>query len=367
MKQRIIAFHLLNDKSGSPKVLRQLLLDWANDDQFDVHLFSSQSNIGFLSNLDGVNFHHAWYKFSSRPWLRLIFYCTSQFLLMLRLLFFLKKNDLVYINTVLPFGAALIAKLKSCRIIYHVHEVSINPRILKWFLLSIIKKTADEIIYVSNDVKNVHKISHIPSHIVYNTLEQTFLNALEKKETKASVNNILMVCSLKKYKGVFEFLHLAKALPKYQFKLVLNATEQEIKHFFIGYTLPKNLLLFPSQNNLHPFYQWADLILNLSRPDEWIETFGLTIIEGMAYGLPAIVPPVGGILEVIENGVTGFAVDSRVSIQLIETVERIMEDKNLYNHMSKAALKRLDIFNETTMLSAVRKILQNGVKESFPF
>ena len=57
MKQRIIAFHLLNDKSGSPKVLRQLLLDWANDDQFDVHLFSSLNTDGFLSNLENVKFH----------------------------------------------------------------------------------------------------------------------------------------------------------------------------------------------------------------------------------------------------------------------------------------------------------------------
>ena len=65
---------------------------------------------------------------------------------MLRLLFFLKKNDLVYINTVLPFGAALIANLKSCRIIYHVHEVTINPRILKWLLLSIVKKVIYAII-----------------------------------------------------------------------------------------------------------------------------------------------------------------------------------------------------------------------------
>ncbi|MBK7225331.1 MAG: hypothetical protein IPH96_07935 [Saprospiraceae bacterium] len=92
MKQRIIAFHLLNDKSGSPKILRQLLMDWAKQDQFDVHLFSSQNTNGFLSNLENVNFHHAWYKFSSQPFLRLIFLLASQFLLMLRLLFFLKKK-----------------------------------------------------------------------------------------------------------------------------------------------------------------------------------------------------------------------------------------------------------------------------------
>ena len=55
MKQRIIAFHLLNDKSGSPKILRQLLMDWAKQDQFDVHLFSSQNTNGFLSNLEFLN------------------------------------------------------------------------------------------------------------------------------------------------------------------------------------------------------------------------------------------------------------------------------------------------------------------------
>ncbi|MBL0192541.1 MAG: hypothetical protein IPQ18_14735 [Saprospiraceae bacterium] len=35
------------------------------------------------------------------------------------------------------------------------------------------------------------------------------------------------------------------------------------------------------------------------------ETFGLTIIEGMAYSLPAIVPPSGD-FEVIEDGVSGM-------------------------------------------------------------
>jgi len=32
-----------------------------------------------------------------------------------------------------------------------------------------------------------------------------------------------------------------------------------------------------------------------------VETFGLTILEGMTYKLPAIVPPVGGVIELVEE------------------------------------------------------------------
>ncbi len=355
--QRILAFHLLNDKSGSPKVLRQLLTDWTKFNDVEIHLFSSFNENGFLTDIKGVHFHRTWYRFASNPWLRLVFYSWSQLMLMIKLLFILRKSDIVYINTVLPFGAAIAAKLKSCRVIYHIHEVSIRPKVLKWFLLYVVRNTANEIIYVSKYVKNTHNITNVESHVVYNAIEESFLESVTAKEQKSELTNVLMVCSLKKYKGVLEFLALANSHSKYHFKLVLNAQESEIKNFFHGIALPNNLTILPVQKNLHPFYHWADVILNLSRPDEWIETFGLTIIEGMAYALPAIVPPVGGILEVIENGVTGFAIDSRDTNLLNKKLEYILEDLDVYKMMSQNAKSRLEIFREKNMLSQVEKII----------
>jgi glycosyltransferase involved in cell wall biosynthesis len=356
-KQRILAFHLFNDRSGSPKVLRQLLVDWAKHEEFQIHLFTSKKDDGFLTEISKIETHNSWYQYSSNPWLRLVLYTSSQIILLIKMLFFIKKGDIVYINTILPFGAAIAGKIKSCRIIYHIHEVSIKPKPLKWFLLFVVRKTSKEVIYVSNFVKETINIPHKPSHIVYNSIENSFLDSILEKRYKPSVSNILMVCSLKKYKGIFEFLDLAKSLPQYQFRLVLNANDSEIKAFFSGSQLPKNLTTFSVQKNLHPFYHWADMILNLSHTDEWVETFGLTIIEGMAYSLPSIVPPVGGILEVIEDGITGFVVDSRDTMQLIEKIERIFEDTNLYHKMSIAAHERLGIFSEENMLTKVREIL----------
>jgi glycosyltransferase involved in cell wall biosynthesis len=269
----------------------------------------------------------------------------------------IEKGDTVYINTVLPFGAALLGKLKGCRIIYHIHESSVSPAVLKWFLFKIIALTANELINVSAFVQQAHGITTVPNHLIYNSIDDTFLNKVQPPEKKKKHGHVLMVCSLKIYKGINEFVLLAQDNPGYDFQLVVNASPTEISLFFSKQILPDNLTVFPAQKNLHPFFQWADIILNLSKPDSWIETFGLTIIEGMAYGLPAIVPPVGGILEVIKDGVTGFAVDSRDRNELNNCLRELLENASLYTSFSTAATSRLYLFKEKTMIEKVNQVV----------
>ena len=50
-------------------------------------------------------------------------------------------------------------------------------------------------------------------------------------------------------------------------------------------------------------------MLNLSNPFLCVETFGMTILEAMAYGVPSIAPNIGGPIELIEDGYNGFCVD----------------------------------------------------------
>jgi L-malate glycosyltransferase len=355
---RIFAFHLLNDRSGSPKVLSQLIKAWVKEGM-DVHLYTSPHHNGFLSDLEGVKYYSGWYRFKENPWMRLLFYTLSQLILIFKMCCKIKKKDVIYINTVLPFGAALLGKLKGCRMIYHIHESTVRPVILKWFLFKMLKWSATEIINVSKYVEKSHGIKNVPNHLVYNAIDEAFLSNVIHKQKHELPNHVLMVCSLKVYKGVFEFIQLAADFPHYQFSLVLNATQTEIDSFFDGTQLSENISLFPSQKNLHPFFQLADVIVNLSRPDRWIETFGLTIIEGMAYGLPAIVPPVGGILEVIEEAKTGFSVDSRDRKALNNTLKKLLGNTDFHHACSKRALQRLKLFREEKMLMEISVITKN--------
>lgn len=355
-KPRLIAFHLLNDRSGSPKVLSQLIKGWVQDNR-EVWLYTSLHQDGFLSGITGVHYLNGWYRFKSNPWLRLLYFTFSQVLLFFRLLFFIRKSDTIYINTVLPFGAALLGKLKGARVVYHMHESTVRPAALKWFLFKVAHRTATDMIHVSEYVAGAHARSQAAQHLVYNSIDEDFLSQVSLPQRSSKPTHVLMICSLKWYKGVFEFIRLANDNPNYRFRLVLNANEEEIHAFFKSTSLPENLAYYPAQKNLHPFFQWADLLVNLSRPDGWIETFGLTILEGMAYGLPSLVPPTGGIAEVIEEGVTGYSVDARNTEALNDKLNMLLQDQALYQSFSRAAAERVQLFREGPMLRQVNRIV----------
>ncbi len=361
---KIYTFQLLNDFSGSPKVLMQLIKGWVTFG-FDVHIVKGSGRKGFLSDIDGVTYHRYWYKLAGNPILRLINFTLSQLLVFFIMLFKVKKQDIIYINTVLPFGAAILGKVIGCRVIYHIHETTMKPAILKKFLFGIARWVADDVIYVSGYLSRQEEFKNTKSYILYNAIEDSFLQLAKKNRFQNDIpGNALMVCSLKDYKGVKEYLSLSESNAAYQFRLVLNATKEEIQAYFSGLKIPSNLEILDTQTNLHPHYQWADVILNLSRPDGWVETFGLTVIEGMAYGLPAIVPPVGGITELVNENENGFLVDCRNSGLLNEKLNLIFNNIPIYKKMAEYSTEKINDFSEVSFTEGSLAILNKESVES---
>lgn len=356
MKKRIVCVHLFNDFSGSPLVLSQVLNGFVQKG-FKVDLYTSKSSQeGFLSNLVGVSNYHYYYKWNKNKYITLVLFMFSQLLLMIRLLRYWNKDVTIYVNTILPFGAALAGKLMGKEVIYHVHETSINPPIFKRFVFFWASLCASKLIYVSNFLRKAEPIGSTPSFTVYNALSQSFISKVELLEEKVDFI-VLMLCSLKEYKGVLEFLQLAKDLPHLKFELVLNSDKKSIDAFFASEQIPENLKLFPSQSNVHPFYRRASVVCNLSRPDQWVETFGMTALEGMLYRLPVIVPPVGGTIEVVEDKVNGYWIDCRNTSELRDKIDELASNRVLYDKMGEASLRVASKFSIEGLQDGVAAVL----------
>lgn len=327
------------------------------DSGCEVDLFTSNTE-GLLSDIEGVNRKDLSYNWSPKKLTTLFYLLWSQLRLFFQILSYRNTPAVIYINTILPFGAALAGKLMGKEVIYHVHETSIKPEIFKSFLFGIAQRCASNAIYVSKFLLEQEPLKGVDCRVIYNGLSEDFVTKAELAEDRGiDKETVLMLCSLKVYKGVNEFVALAKSLPKRKFELVLNADQNAIDDFFKGQSLPNNLIVFPKQKNVHPFYERARLVLNLSHPDKWLETFGLTAIEAMAYGVPVIVPAAGGIAEVVEDKINGWHVDPREADFLTRVVASALENNLLYQRYSAQAKFRASQFSVANMFAKIHKLI----------
>ncbi len=80
-------------------------------------------------------------------------------------------------------------------------------------------------------------------------------------------------------------------------------------------------------------YRAFDVFVAPSR----IEAFGVAVLEAAACGLPAVVTKVGGLPEVVEDGVTGLVVPPEDPVALAEALRRLVADREGRRRMGAAA------------------------------
>ena len=356
--KKIICAHLYNDFSGSPLVLANAIKVFLKGGK-SVEIISSDTE-GFLSELPVKN-HFVPYSFTTSTMWRLILFMMNQCQMFFKVLQFREEPVIIYVNTLLPFGAALAGKLTGQEVVYHIHETSLRPYYFKFFLKKIAQFTASRAIYVSNYLKETEDLKGVPATTVYNALSDEFVQTADQfrnlNPIQSSPFTVLMLCSLKKYKGVDAFITIATNLPSYQFNLVLNATKEEIRHYFKDVILPRNIVIYPQQREVHPFYQEANLVLNLSKPTEWVETFGMTLLEAMHYSLPVIAPPIGGPTEVVQDGRNGYLIDSEDMLSIMIRINELARNFQLYKEFSEVSLELTNSFNKHNFQQALMQVI----------
>jgi glycosyltransferase involved in cell wall biosynthesis len=91
-------------------------------------------------------------------------------------------------------------------------------------------------------------------------------------------------------------------------------------------------------------YTAADVVCQVSR---WEEAFGWVIAEAMAAGRPLVATRVGGIPELVTEGVSGFLVPARAPKEIAQRVIQLLEDPALRARMGavgrQAAEQKFDL------------------------
>ena len=128
-KKRIIFVHFFNSFTGSPQVLRTVI---ESLEAYEIILITNKSE-GFLSGLD-IEYRHFDFRLSNNKLRTLLNYFSAQFTIFCKVLFLIKKSDLLYVNTVIPVFAAFAARMKGAKILFHLHEDRISLNFIHRFL-----------------------------------------------------------------------------------------------------------------------------------------------------------------------------------------------------------------------------------------
>ena len=64
----------------------------------------------------------------------------------------------------------------------------------------------------------------------------------------------------------------------------------------------------------------------------------MTALEARACRLPVIVPKVGGIAEMIADGVNGYCIDCHDTALLKKTITSLLTDRDLYLRIANAEI-----------------------------
>ena len=75
-------------------------------------------------------------------------------------------------------------------------------------------------------------------------------------------------------------------------------------------------------------------------PSVWEEAFGLAVLEAMADGRAVVATRVGGIPEIVEDGVSGVLVPPRDEAALADAMRRLLDDPALAARLGEAARTR---------------------------
>lgn len=361
---KLICFHLFNDYSGSPKVLKNTLQHLLAEG-VEVELVTSRG--GVLDELEGcgkIKYRRYSYRFSKNAVLTMLRYVWVQiYTFFLALGYICDKEAVFYINTILPAGPALAGWLTGKRVIYHYHEnATVKSRFYR-ALAWVMQRLASEIICVSKYQRSFLKRQKGVS-VVPNAIDDAFIARLTPNPQKAfEQKRVLMLGSLKKYKGTIEFCKLARVLPQYNFELVINDTQENIDAFWHDNNIGRieNLAVHPRQEDVVPFYNRASMVLNLTNKEFAIETFGLTVLEAMSAGLPVIVPTVGGVAEMVDDGKNGFKINIQDLSFIAEKIEKLLTNRELYISLCEEGLARSKKYNSAaTACEILYKIRDKG-------
>lgn len=269
-----------------------------------------------------------------------------------------EKINLIHTNTAAVLEGIYIKKRMNIKLIWHIHEIIVNPKFINKAISFLISRYADKVITVSEAVKR-----HLDSTGYFNNNEiKVIYNGVDNNEFKPDnrydyikeefdiPNNakiVGMIGRVNAWKGQQDFLNAIEiTLDKYSNVYcmmvggVFEGEEWRMKELEERISKMKNkdrIILSDYRNdtkNIHSLYDV--FVLPSINPDP----LPTVVLEAMASGTPIVGYRHGGICEMVKENYNGLLATATSYKELAKCINELIEDKQKCEIYRKNSLFR---------------------------
>jgi glycosyltransferase involved in cell wall biosynthesis len=170
--------------------------------------------------------------------------------------------------------------------------------------------------------------------------------------------NVVFLGLIGKKKGVFDLVRavpiVRKQVPQARFFLAGDGDIDAVRDLALSLGVSEAVHLpgWVAGRDKDALLASADVLVLPSH----FEGLGLCILEAMAYGVPVIATRVGGIPDVVEDGVTGLLVEPGDVERLADRLVALLLDAELRQRVRVAAFKRVrERYSVEAVFEAIRQ------------
>lgn len=258
----------------------------------------------------------------------------------------------------------IVSILIACKSVYTVHGwgwrgLGVLGRrltiVAEWFFARL---PHGKYIFVSDSVakegKQLLGIGNNRSCVIYSGVPDLVGEFYRRPETNRI--RLLMaarVCDAKDHVSLIKAFETLS--PEFELWLCGSGTDQEIFRDLTRVAAPTrwmDIKYIGQTSQIEEYYQMCDVFVLSSK----YEALPISIIEAMSFGLPVVSSGVGGVSELIEDGVSGYLSLSGDYLDLAEKISRLRLYKDRIAMGLSGRLRYQYIFTNTKMFSRFQEV-----------
>jgi glycosyltransferase involved in cell wall biosynthesis len=284
-----------------------------------------------------------------------------------RLIVTLHSYDLVCANTALLYHDALcdgpsIAKCFDCAVGHYGLAKGIPTVLSNWVMGLVERGAVDMFLAVSQAVAVSNGLvdGPLPFQVIPNFMpgdinmpqgdSEPYLVKLPAEDY------LLFVGALNRQKGVNVLLRAYARLTNAPPLVLIGYPTPEWE--LLALDCPENVFVLKDWPHYAVMKAWRHSLIALA-PSVGPETFGIAVMEAMSTGRPIIASRIGGLIDLVADGETGFLVQPGDPSVLQQAIERLLTNPDLRIRMGLAALRKVIEFQANTVVPRIEQVYEN--------